>query len=215
MTADAGATEYKRRPLSVLWDWIKGKADAAYLRLTGGDMTGYLNFNQTNMGLSWTHANGDRYNMRSYSPSSVFQITRYNPNGISEYGVFNIDCNGWPSIETPDHVAVNLGMGIVAYGADYVRWNNGLQVCWGFATLNQTLEPHTTAGLVFTLPVPFRDTAYSSIAAPFIDSGNSWGIGIRSTSHTTYNFSKLIVNQDVYTVNSGMQFNYICIGYWK
>lgn len=183
MTTPTGVTEYKKRPLSALWDYIKGKADAAYLRLTGDDITGYLNFNQTNMGLSWTHANGDRYNMRSYSPSSVFQITRYNPNGISEYGVFNIDCNGWPSIETPDHVAVNLGTGIVAFSNDYVRFNTGLQICWGFGALNQSLDPHTTAWLTFTLPVPFRDTGYASFASAFVDSGNSWGVGIRNTSH--------------------------------
>lgn len=61
---------------------------------SGADMTGYLNFGQTSTGLSWTCANGDIYHLRSYSQNSVFQLTRQNPSGVGEYGVFNVYGDG-------------------------------------------------------------------------------------------------------------------------
>ena len=61
---------------------------------SGADMTGYLNFGQTNTGLSWTCANGDVYHFRAYSQNSVFQLTRQNPSGVGEYGVFNVYGDG-------------------------------------------------------------------------------------------------------------------------
>ena len=61
---------------------------------SGADMTGYLNFGQTSTGLSWTCANGDIYHFRSYSQNSVFQLTRQNPSGVGEYGVFNVYGDG-------------------------------------------------------------------------------------------------------------------------
>ena len=43
-------TSYYRRPLSALWAYIKGKADAAYLKLSGGTMTGSLHLRPSGSG---------------------------------------------------------------------------------------------------------------------------------------------------------------------
>ena len=67
---------------------------AEKLSTSGGKMTGYLNFDQTNAGLSWACGNGDTYHIRAYSPNSVFQLTRQNPSGVGEYGVFNVYGDG-------------------------------------------------------------------------------------------------------------------------
>lgn len=81
---------------------VDGKADKnhshSYLPLSGGAMIGYLNFGQSNTGLSWTCANGDIYDFRAYSPNSVFQLTRQNPSGVGEYGVFNVYGDGSANI---------------------------------------------------------------------------------------------------------------------
>lgn len=61
---------------------------------SGADMTGYFDFGQTSTGLSWTCANGDIYHFRAYSPSSTFQLTRQNPSGVGEYGVFDVTGDG-------------------------------------------------------------------------------------------------------------------------
>lgn len=43
-------TSYHRRPMSALWNYIKGKTDAAYLKLTGGTISGALHLKQPNSG---------------------------------------------------------------------------------------------------------------------------------------------------------------------
>lgn len=43
-------TTYHRRPVKALWNYIKGKTDAAYLKLTGGTMSGALHLKQPNSG---------------------------------------------------------------------------------------------------------------------------------------------------------------------
>lgn len=43
-------TTYHRRPIKALWNYIKGKTDAAYLKLTGGTMSGALHLKQPNSG---------------------------------------------------------------------------------------------------------------------------------------------------------------------
>lgn len=61
---------------------------------SGADMTGYLNFGQTSTGFSWACANGDVYHFRAYSPSNILQLTRQNPSGVGEYGVFDVTGDG-------------------------------------------------------------------------------------------------------------------------
>ena len=76
---------------------------AKKLDKTGGEMTGYLDFKQTSTGLRWTLANGDRYDLRPWSPNSIFQLTRTTPDGKTpEYGVLNIDENGNIQFCTPN-----------------------------------------------------------------------------------------------------------------
>ena len=77
---------------SVPWSGVTGAPDV--VTKSGSDMTGYLNFGQSNAGLAWQCANGDIYNLRPYSPNNVFQLTRQNPNGIGEYGVMNVTGDG-------------------------------------------------------------------------------------------------------------------------
>lgn len=43
-------TTYHRRPVKALWNYIKGKTDAAYLKLTGGTISGALHLKQPNSG---------------------------------------------------------------------------------------------------------------------------------------------------------------------
>lgn len=74
---------------------IKNKmGNLAFLPLTGGTMTGYIDFgNAANAGLSWTTNNGTKIHLRPYSPSNVFQLTMQ-PSGGSEFGAVNIGTDG-------------------------------------------------------------------------------------------------------------------------
>lgn len=57
-------TTYHRRPIKALWNYIKGKTDAAYLKLTGGTITGQI---KRDVGCSWIY---DRDNAIVYGTSS-------------------------------------------------------------------------------------------------------------------------------------------------
>lgn len=72
-----------------------------YLPLSGGTMTGYIDFgNAANAGLSWTTNNGTKIHLRPYSPSNVFQLTMQ-PSGGDEFGAVNIDTSGNISLAQP------------------------------------------------------------------------------------------------------------------
>lgn len=76
-----------------------------YLPLSGGTMTGYIDFgNAANAGLSWTTNNGTKIHLRPYSPSNVFQLTM-KPSGGDEFGAVNIDTSGNISLAQPLPIA--------------------------------------------------------------------------------------------------------------
>lgn len=65
----------------------------AYLPLSGGTMTGYIDFGRDSNGLSWTTDNGTVIHLRPYSLGNVFQITLKTTDG-TEFGAVNIDTSG-------------------------------------------------------------------------------------------------------------------------
>ena len=75
-----------------------------YLPLSGGTMTGYIDFGSNSNGLSWTTDNGTTIHLRPYSPSNVFQITM-KPSGGTEFGALNIDTSGNITLAQPLPIA--------------------------------------------------------------------------------------------------------------
>lgn len=94
-----------------------------YLPLSGGTMTGYIDFgNAANAGLSWTTNNGTKIHLRPYSPSNVFQLTMQ-PSGGDEFGAVNIDTSGNISLAQP--LPIDYG-GTGATDAATARSNLGI-----------------------------------------------------------------------------------------
>ena len=183
---------------------VDGKADKnhshPYLPLSGADMTGYLNFGQTNTGLSWTCANGDIYHLRPWSPNNVFQLTRQNPNGIGEYGVFNVIDDGNMYFCRPGFANAFPMLGTVACGSNYIRFGDGTQICWGAITYN-----YQSASEI-SFPVPFVNTSYAVSGFLSIHSGveNIIRFGNKSTS----SFRITIQN------GNSSQLDWMAIGRW-
>lgn len=167
---------------------------------SGGDMTGYLNFGQTNTGLSWTCANGDIYNFRAYSPNSVFQLTRQNPSGVGEYGVFNITGDGNIVFGRPGYAEAFPMFGTVACGPNYIRFGDGTQICWGAITYN-----YQSASEI-SFPVPFVNTSYAVSGFLSIHSGIEKII--RFGNKSTSSFRITIQN------GNSSQLDWMAIGRW-
>ena len=80
-------TTYYRRPLSALWNWIKGKADSVYLKLTGGTIKNGSSSNPIIIDTDSTNESSIKYNMAGVTKATA----GYNKN----YGAFlwNAICN--------------------------------------------------------------------------------------------------------------------------
>lgn len=87
---------------------------------------------------------------------------------------------------------------VVAYGTDYIRYANGLQITF------QLIESTSANEFIVTLPMPFKDNNY---AANLTDGGNA------KASVGVYRISTNQVR--VYTPVSSFGGFLICIGWWK
>lgn len=154
---------------------------AGKLSTSGGGMTGYVAFNMSGAGVSWSCDNGDTYCLRPDVTNNYFQLTRQNANGIPEYGVLNVDAAGNVTVYAPGRLGVPLLTGIVAYGDNYVRFGSGLQLCWGYAA---NLAP----GTAIQYPVAYAEEP--KVSATLVNSDTVAGatptIWINSTVRTYF-----------------------------
>lgn len=72
---------------------IGAEAANTCLPLSGGTMTGAINFGGATRGLIWTTEDGTMFTLRPYYSGNLFQITRKPPNG-TEVNAFSIDKDG-------------------------------------------------------------------------------------------------------------------------
>lgn len=173
----------------------------SYLPLSGGAMTGYLDFGQTSTGLSWTCANGDIYHFRPYSPNNDFQLTRQNPSSkIGEYGVLNITGNGDIFFGRPGFADAFPMLGTVACGPNYIRFGDGTQICWGAITYN-----YQSASEI-SFPVPFVNTSYAVSGFLSVHSGVEKIIRFGNKSTSSFRI----------TIQNGVssQLDWMAIGRW-
>lgn len=175
---------------------------------SGGNATDYINFNQTSTGLAWTCANGDVYHLRPWSPNNVFQLTRQNPNGIGEYGVFNVFSDGSMSFGQPGYASANPILGTVACGSNYIRFGDGTQICWGSGSAGTDTGNGQAAGYV-SFPVPFANTSYAFTSSP----NGSWQQNNRLGWTGTYDRGTTGTYVNSQGGNGGY-YTWIAIGRW-
>lgn len=106
----------------------------------------------------------------------------------------------------------NTGM---TTSSQYVRFNNGLQICWGRMSYPQ-LAAKSTGSVTVTLPAAFKDTNYQIATTMEVDAGNSWHTGIFAVGKAT---SYMVVStrngESTQLSSANGIWSYIAIGYWK
>ena len=101
---------------------------------------------------------------------------------------------------------------VVASGENYVRYDSGIQVCFGTTDLINVPTNTDTSTLV-TFPVPFIDNKYVvNFTTEFVNS-NGWRYNSICTSGktTTQAYLYIYITNDVYNC----KFDWIAVGYWK
>lgn len=192
---------------------LKGKLD-----LTGGTMTGFINFGNQLRGMRWDVSNGDYYTIVNEPSANLFQIVR-KPHDGEIYAPLNITAKGEIIMYTGGSGVFtidNQQVATVASGGGYIRFGDGTQICWGAVQLSSGITARNTATLAFTFPMAFADANYIKTISQRNDPGGSWNIAVANTGMRTTGFDALIVNGDTTSaVNAGAVFEYIAIGRWK
>ena len=180
---------------------INGNLPAYILQDSTLDLSQYFTDNKNDALLLQRDKNGKDgcYVVFSHDTSDINRINLVASNGIDEnrklfgmgiwcrkngeHGTFAPQCNYDTSIVTT-----------VSHGDNWIRFGNGLQICWGYYT-----------GGNYNFPVPFRDANYMlSVTYQINAEGQSYSYAakIRNKQNT---FFECWIN-----ANS----NYIAIGYW-
>lgn len=175
---------------------------ANYLPLAGGNLTGSLNI---------ASSDGESILKLDSEQGSIYLDASSNIRGLFIKNIDNNSIvivsierdgtatfNGTAQHAFADQFGYLLG-GIADAGTDYIRYSNGLQLCWGKYYTNPN-------PLTVTLPKPFKDTNYS-VTVSEIDATSSVIIhGVLNVTASSFN---------VRTPDAGCTGNYIAIGLWR
>lgn len=94
---------------------------------------------------------------------------------------------------------------VVASGSDYIRYDSGLQICWGRYNVSSSSNPMEQN---ITYPVPFLNTAYPSVGT---DSRGSASMKVYHTNDSSTGFTLAAIG-----ITSGsMSGGWVAVGYWK
>lgn len=143
-----------------------------YLPLSGGNMTGAINFGGGTRGLVWTTANGTQFALRPYYGGNIFQITR-KPSGGTEVNALSINSDGGVGIDVPlgiesggtnantQHQAqINmLSPQSIAEGTDILTLKPGIYIGVNNSTTADNYPADIWNPLVFVLGNQNSDTA--------------------------------------------------------
>lgn len=217
-------------PARQMWDSIQNQNDEKmkyivdnFLPTAGGTMTGVITFDGDNYvaikrsignkGIAIVGGDADNFSgatlqlfgQAEESCSGRFYLRASTRTGIEDTDPSHQQCDlaGYPNgdlIWNGKHIEQ-----INASGSNYIRFESGLQVCWG-RTVNFTAAGTYTV----TLPVAFANADYKVVMGRYwiINQENYYFNNDRTT--TTFQF---VVNGNVGT--NGRAYDYIAVGLWK
>lgn len=198
----ATATTYHRRPVSALWNYIKSKADAVYSAKshthTKAQITDFPASLKNPTALT-IQTNGTTAAIYDGSTAKTVNVTKGN------IGLGNVDNTADANKSVKYATSAGNGVGaskvITDKESGYIRFNNGIQICWGSENCS---SKNTT--VVFA--VPFINKKYAvTITGDYNNFGGTyWTTGSHKETQFNINGSKgSLDTRDV---------NWIAIGQW-
>lgn len=168
-------TTYHRRPVKALWNYIKGKTDAAYLKLTGGTISGALHLKQPNFGnfnenirmhpskTDWSSIvmcgsdnTGDSGTSAKtwgiFTNGGKFGISK-NGNGVSAVGDASLVCgdnNVWKANGNELITSATIGSQTVASAGNATTWA-GLTSRWNHNTSDTWIPVRSETNIDYVL----------------------------------------------------------------
>lgn len=201
---------------TLTWDGNNIALAKDYLPLSGGTMTGNIRSSSDDMFV--LRKNDNLYGIQLWSGTSYnngASISLYGK-GYSQVGVFNIGAYG-ENISSLLHGEPNgtLTWGgknierINASGSNYIRFESGLQICWG------NNISFNTSGTAINLPVAFKDATYGFVpVGRGLSTSTNCAIA-KLTAKTTTAFTVVAVATSNLSSFTSGTIDYVAIGKWK
>ena len=92
---------------------------------------------------------------------------------------------------------------IEAMGSNYIRYGNGVQICWGKGN-----KPSSNSWVPVTFPMPFINTDYVVVEGISRNNGFNW-------ESEMVGFDSVTTSGIRFAVWKNRQPQYVAIGYWK
>ena len=193
---------------------------STYLPLAGGTMSGSI---ATNIADIITRA-ADNGTVRidggsGYGKGACFYAAGKDYEGTGAGGHFIIEANngttqyqlkGDPNTGTLTWRGYNLGVAAVA--SNYIRYDNGLQICWGH-TANKTVNGNSNTSQMVTFPVAFKNSDYSvSVTSRYVS--GSWTNNTTLINNNTTTSVELFIDNATSSAYT-FYFVWIAVGSWK
>ena len=217
-------------PSRQMWDSVQNQNDEKlkyivdnFLPLSGGTMTGDIEF-YDDLFIGTPADSVDPSQKSSFSGLYSKKNDPHNYGGIGFVNELTGETRPQFNISAGDgtHRAFLVGYGdddpyltfkaipisVSAVGSNYIRYDNGLQICWGSLDIPSGTEGRTVSGTM-TFPYPFANANY------VLTFGNNWCASsneyyrAEGTNTTHFKFTAAGVG------SNGHSAFYIAIGYWK
>ena len=101
-------------------------------------------------------------------------------------------------------------------GTGYIRYSNGIQICWGIVTNNNNID---TGVSIYTLPKAFNNSTYSLILTAQSNAVYYCSVMESDTAGTVYKtatqFGVFFCDRAINLMGLALTCNYIALGTWK
>lgn len=214
-------------PARQMWDSYMKRSDEKqqyivnnFLPLAGGTMTGRLTIGSESPGRGVLGSNVNSFRIAAEnwgSSESGAYLHLYGVNATIYTGDFQLcartSANGVKVLQgKADGTLTWNGKNIErieSSGTNYIRYTNGLQICW------HNGASFDTNGTQIVLPVPFKDANYAvNVTGRGLTTSTNIGI-LKVTTKDSAGFVAMAVATNNISSFSGGTLDYIAIGLWK